>query len=94
MPSGELGVSADVVREAVRIRVAGSSLREVAKEVGIAHQSLHSFLEGKREPYGKNLGKLREWYSRATNEVVRLRQEVEALKRRLAACEAKLGRKR
>jgi len=93
MPSGDLGVSVDTIREALRIRITGSSLREVAREVGIPHQSLHSFLEGKRAPYGKNLGKLQAWFSGATNEVVRLRQRVEELEKKLAACEAKLGRR-
>jgi hypothetical protein len=92
MPSGDRRVSVDTIREALRIRITGSSLREVAKEIGIPHQSLHSFLTGKRAPYGKNLGKLQEWFSGATNEVVRLRQRVAELETKLAACEAKLKR--
>ena len=79
----------DALREAARYRVEGSTLRAIAKEIGMAHQSLHDFIQGV-EPYGKNLGKLREWYSRETNEVVRMRQRIADLEKQLAACEGKL----
>lgn len=82
-----------VLREAARYRVNGSSLRTVAAEIGMAPATLHAFLNG-TEPYGKNLGKLREWYSSETNELVRIRRELAETKKKLAACEAKLGRKR
>jgi hypothetical protein len=89
MPSREI----DALREAVRYRVQGSTLRAIAAEIGMPHQTLHAFIQGS-DPYGKNLGLLRTWYAKETNETVRLRQEVEELKRKLAACEAKLRKGR
>ena len=91
MPSRESAVPLDVLREAARLRVLDTSLRLAAREIGISHQALHGFLNG-TEPYGPNLAKLREWHGRETNEVLRLRQEVAALKRRVAQLERELGK--
>ena len=82
----------DALREAVRYRVQGSTLRAIAAEIGMAHQTLHAFINGS-EPYGKNLGLLRKWYAGETNETVRMRDEIAELKRKLAACEAKLRKR-
>ena len=91
MPTREPGVSVDVLREAARLRVNDTSLRLAAREIGISHQALHGFLNG-TEPYGPNLAKLRDWYGRETNEVLRLRQELAACKKRVAELEAKAKR--
>ena len=92
MPSGEDGVSLDVLREAVRVRVASSSLRLAAGEIGIAHTTLNGFLNG-TQPYGPTLAKLSAWYEQSpAGEVVRLRQENAELRKRLADCEKKLKR--
>jgi transcriptional regulator with XRE-family HTH domain len=91
MPSREDGVSLDALREVVRLRVADTSLRQAARETGVSHQALAAFLNGS-EPYGKNLAKIREWYGRETNELLRLRQEVTALRKRVAKLERELRR--
>jgi len=39
------------------------------------------------------VAKIRAWYPGEANELDRLRQEVEELKRKLAACEAKLRKR-
>jgi hypothetical protein len=50
----------DAVRALVRQRVAASSLREVAEEIGITRGGLESFLKG-RDPYSKNRLRLAAW---------------------------------
>jgi hypothetical protein len=52
-----------VARELGRLRVAETSLRKVAGEIGLSPTGLRGFLEG-AEPYGKTLEKLRAWVSR------------------------------
>jgi len=89
MPSRDEGVSLDVVREVVRERVGETGLTAIAREVGMAHQSLRSFLDGS-VPHGATRTKLWTWYETERNEVVRLRQENAELKRRLAECEKKM----
>jgi DNA transposition AAA+ family ATPase len=86
MPLRKSGVSVPVLREAAAMRVADTSLRQAAREIGISHQALAAFLNGS-EPYGPNLAKLREWHARETNEVLRLRQENAALRKRVAELE-------
>jgi len=86
MPPRENAAPLTAIREAARLRVADTSERLAASEIGISRQSLHALLSGS-EPYGPNLAKLREWYGRETNEMLRLRQENAELKRRLAECE-------
>jgi hypothetical protein len=51
------------VREELRHRVALSSLRRVATEIGISHTALAGFVrdEGPREPYGIGRRRLLEW---------------------------------
>jgi hypothetical protein len=87
MPPREEGVSIDVLREAARLRVEDAGLRQTAREIGISHQTLLRFLGGVAESHGRNVAKVREWYERETNEVLRLRRENADLKRRLAECE-------
>lgn len=50
-------------REAVRQAIAGSTLRAVAKEVGMSPTGLQKFLDG-TNPYGKTKERLRFWYYR------------------------------
>jgi hypothetical protein len=52
-----------VAREMARLRVAETSLREVAGEIGMSPSGLRKFLDGS-DPYGKTLGKLRAWVPR------------------------------
>lgn len=84
--------SVAAIRRAIRARVAESTLRQVAAEIGIAHQTLHSFLHGKGKPHARTHTLLLDWYGRDENEVLRLREEVAELRKRLAACEKKLGK--
>ena len=55
---------ADAVRRLVRQRVAESSLRAVADEVGISRGGLESFLKG-RNPYTKTRLRLAAWRLRS-----------------------------
>ena len=89
MPTRDPGVSVEVLREAVRLRVESSSLRLAAGEIGMSHSALRAFLNGS-DPYGRNLTKLREWHGRETNELLRLQQENEQLKKRIAELERQL----
>jgi len=83
MPSRKATASLDALREAVRARVDDSGLREVAREVGMAHASLGDFLSG-RVPRAANVAKLRKWFEGDDNEVLRLRQEVAELRTQIA----------
>lgn len=89
MPPRRTSASLDQLRDAVRVRVEDSSLRQVAREVGVAHTTLADFLDG-RKPRTANVAKLRKWIEGDDNEVVRLRQEVAELKKRVAELEAQL----
>jgi hypothetical protein len=89
MPSRKGSPSLDALREAVRARVDDFGLREVAREVGLAHASLGDFLNG-RTPRAANVAKLRKWFGGEDNEVVRLRQEVAALRKQVAELEGQL----
>ena len=50
-------------RKALCLAIAGSTLRAVAKEVGMSPSGLQNFLDG-AAPYGKTREKLRFWYFR------------------------------
>lgn len=50
-------------RQAVRLAIAGSTLRAVAREIGMSPSGLQNFLDG-AAPYGKTKEKLRFWYFR------------------------------
>lgn len=51
------------VREAAAARVENTSLRNVAREVGMSPMGLRNFLHG-TEPYSPTLRRLRNWYVR------------------------------
>jgi hypothetical protein len=59
--SGGVVVPVAVLREAVRERVAATSLRSVEAETGVSYTSLRWLLAGS-EPYSDNLAKLTSWY--------------------------------
>lgn len=61
MDSGGVVVPVEVLREAVRERVAATSLRRVETETGVSYTSLRWLLAGS-EPYSDNLAKLTSWY--------------------------------
>lgn len=61
MDSGGVVVPVAVLREAVRERVAVTSLRSVEAEIGVSYTSLRWLLAGS-EPYSENLAKLTSWY--------------------------------
>jgi hypothetical protein len=61
MDSGGVVVPVAVLREAVRERVAATSLRSVEAETGVSYTSLRWLLAGS-EPYSENLAKLTSWY--------------------------------
>jgi hypothetical protein len=61
MDSGRVVVPVDVLREAVRERVAATSLRRVEAETGVSYTSLRWLLGGS-DPYSDNLAKLTSWY--------------------------------
>jgi len=92
MPSGDSRVSLETLRVAARERVAGSSLRLVAAEIGIQHDALARFLRGSR-PYGRTVAKLQAWHTGRADEVERLRGENAELRKALAECEAKLRKR-
>lgn len=85
-------VSVEEVRAVVRDAVEGSSVRRVAAEIGLPHGTVASFLKGS-QPYGRTMEKLRAWYEGQAGEVLRLRQEVERLRKRVAELERELKRK-
>ncbi|MFL5540271.1 MAG: hypothetical protein ACJ8J0_14875 [Longimicrobiaceae bacterium] len=89
MPSRKVANSLDPLRQAVREGVEESSLRQVAREVGMAHTSLSDFLSG-RTPRAASVAKLRNWLEGDDNEVLRLRQENAELKKRIAGLERQL----
>ena len=54
------------VRELANRRADATSVRQVAREIGMRHTSLDKFLAGS-EPYAKTRIPLCEWYLRVTN---------------------------
>ena len=85
----EDAVSVDDLRVAAFERVRRSSFRVVAKEIGVAHTTLASFIHG-AQPYGSTLAKLQAWYRGEANELERLRRENAELKKRIAELERQL----
>ena len=51
------------IREAVQARVAATSLRKVAREVGMSPTGLKKFIDG-TDPYSATVHRLRVWYVR------------------------------
>jgi hypothetical protein len=89
MPLREGGPSLDKLRETARARVEATGLRPVAREIGLSHPSLRSFLHGS-VPHGSTRLKLWRWYESEQNEMVRLRQENAELRKRVAELERQL----
>lgn len=63
MTSPRKRLSTDDLREAARLRVAATSLRRTADEIGLSPTGLQGFLSGS-EPYAPTIQKLCEWYVR------------------------------
>lgn len=61
--SGEPGVPVVRLREAVAERADATSLRRVAREIGVSPSGLHYFLGG-GSPYSPTRRKLEQWYVR------------------------------
>lgn len=91
MSSPELRVSVEDLRDAARERVAETSLRVAAKQIGLSWAGLRTFLAG-TNPYGPTLVKLRAWYERehTESELFRIKRENAILKRRVAELEQQL----
>jgi len=67
MKRASQGVSIEVLREAVRRRVADSTLRQVAAEIGMSFSGLHTFLDG-TTPHPGTVRKVAAWHVRAASE--------------------------
>jgi transposase-like protein len=94
MPSGDRRVPLEKLREAVRAAVAKTTIRQVAGEIGVEHNTIARFLRG-ATPYSANRAKMETWFSGGeASELERCRQEVAELRKALAECEAKLRRSR
>ena len=63
MPSPELRASVAVMRHAVDTAVKATSLRVVAKEIGMSAMAVRSFILEENEPQPRTLRKLRAWYA-------------------------------
>jgi hypothetical protein len=63
MPSSSPAVPVSVLREALRQRVAESSLRAAGIEVGMSWKGVDKFLAGSK-PQSTTIRKLTEWYIR------------------------------
>jgi hypothetical protein len=61
MPLPDAAVRVEAIREAARLAVAETSLRAVARAVGLSPMGLSNFLDGRR-PYTATLRKLTIWY--------------------------------
>lgn len=61
MPSRDLGVPVDVLRNAARERAEATSLRAAAREIGMSWRGLEAFMEGTR-PHPATVRKLTAWY--------------------------------
>jgi len=93
MPSGDRRVPLETLREAVRVAVEKTTIRQVASEVGVEHNAIARFLRG-ATPYSGNRAKLEKWYGGGEgNELERLRRELAEARKRLAECEAKLRKR-
>jgi AcrR family transcriptional regulator len=61
MPSPDRGVRVEAIREAARLATEATSLRAVARAVGMSPMGLKHFLEG-RSPYTATLRRLTIWF--------------------------------
>ena len=62
MPPAEPTVPVEVLLEAARQRIATSTLRQVAAEVGMEHSGLNKLLKQDQRPRPSTVRKLTEWY--------------------------------
>ena len=70
--------SLDTLREAARLFVDATSLRQAARDIGMSPTGLRGFLDG-ADPYVKTARKLAEWYVReARNQHSELTRETAA----------------
>ena len=93
MPSGDRRVPLEKLREAVREAVAKTTIRQVASDIGVEHNTIARFLRG-ATPYSGNRAKLEAWFTGGeAGELERLRRENAELRKQLASCEAKLRKK-
>jgi hypothetical protein len=69
----------DRIRDFARTRVEATSLREVAKDIGMSFSGLHNFLEG-GQPYTRVRELLVSWYQRSRDQTIPppSREEVDA----------------
>lgn len=64
MPAPELRVPLDAIRRHAGLARDASSLRAVAREVGITPMGLRGFLMGQGTPQARTIRKLNLWYAR------------------------------
>jgi hypothetical protein len=64
MASAELRVPIEVIRHAVEMAVARTSLRVVADEIGMTAMTVRAFIRGEGQPQPRTLRKLNAWYAR------------------------------
>ena len=64
MPPPELPVSISVIRREAELAVAASSLRVVAKEIGMSAMGLRAFILGEGQPQPRTHRKVNLWYAR------------------------------
>lgn len=62
--SAELRVPIGVIRHAVELAVAGTSLRIVADEIGMTAMTVRAFIRADGQPQPRTLRKLNKWYAR------------------------------
>ena len=63
MPSPSLAASIEALRQAARLYVDATSLRNAAREIGMSPTGLRGFIDG-ADPYLKTKRRLTEWYVR------------------------------
>ena len=80
------------LRERARAEVDKTSLRHVAGDVGIGYSALNRFINGSK-PRAESMKRLEAWYSAEADRVAQLEQENAELRKALAECVAKLGRR-
>src|ERR1700756_4103522 len=81
MPPASPRAPVDAIRQAARLAVESTSLRAVARSVGVSPMGLKNFLDG-RKPYSATSRKLNAWY--VTHEAERRSFPVSAARGALA----------
>ena len=64
MPAPELRVPLDAIRREAGLARDASSLRAVAREVGVTPMGLRAFLNNEGTPQARTVRKLNQWYAR------------------------------